>query len=901
MNFYFRFLFLLIFSFSFSLASQDISPEILSKLSSEQVEALIGNKSAPVQISQPKPVVTDSLQNTSNLEDINKIDGEKYGYKYFSTIPTSISAVGDLPLPNEYKISLKDQFTIILSGSRDAIFDLSVELDGTILFPELGPISVIGETLEQVRNKLKNLVNQSYIGVNIDLSIKNLAAKKVTIVGAVKNPGSYLVNPFSTISSALAYSGGISEIGTLRAIKLIRTSGEEFEFDLYKLLINGDRSQDVTIEAGDVILVDPAKHFIHLKGEVKRPAIYEILDNETLEDLINFGLGLKMIANKSNINLSVLDIQSSSVIDMQATGLESNLKNVLEVNVYPYINKTNSGVFVSGAIKEPGFYSLNEFRTLEELINNLEFIDVYPWLAVLEQFDDDNLIKSSTLFSLKDKSTYESVDLLEGSRVFFTSLEERTFPVSPQSSNLISDYRLQLQLKGEKFSLPVTGTFQVNSLLSFLGLDLSDISFDATYISPLDNLVITDDYRNMEFDAKKYHTIIFKAPINDLISVSISGQVEYPGTYTLESDATIEDLYKLATLKDDAYTSGIIFTRESVRQRQLDAIADSRKLINEAILINIQKGNDVGDVSLIKNLSESFIEPDNLGRIAGDYSPNNKSATKTILFSGDSLIIPKNPNVINVLGSVLNPIAFEYDEKLSVRDAISLAGGFQDYADESKIYVIKSGDLGSVKHVDASYFQSWLTSGYWGNWKDNPLFLWRLSKKHGSNGVLGDLGVHLFDFVTFPVGEIKKIFCYLKTHKEKGERIGDYFLDANDSFLSIVRFKNGATGTISSSRMATGYRNRLKLKIFCEKGAVRIEFDDPVAEGDSFDITKNIESEKMRWEKKTVHQTLNNFERFIFSINSGINDQPNFKRGAQIQKILDGCFKSSKKKIWVKI
>lgn len=693
MNFYFRFLFLLIFSFSFSLASQDISPEILSKLSSEQVEALIGNKSAPVQISQPKPVVTESLQNTSNLEDINKIDGEKYGYKYFSTIPTSISAVGDLPLPNEYKISLKDQFTIILSGSRDAIFDLSVELDGTILFPELGPISVIGETLEQVRNKLKNLVNQSYIGVNIDLSIKNLAAKKVTIVGAVKNPGSYLVNPFSTISSALAYSGGISEIGTLRAIKLIRTSGEEFEFDLYKLLINGDRSQDVTIEAGDVILVDPAKHFIHLKGEVKRPAIYEILDNETLEDLINFGLGLKMIANKSNINLSVLDIQSSSVIDMQATGLESNLKNVLEVNVYPYINKTNSGVFVSGAIKEPGFYSLNEFRTLEELINNLEFIDVYPWLAVLEQFDDDNLIKSSTLFSLKDKSTYESVDLLEGSRVFFTSLEERTFPVSPQSSNLISDYRLQLQLKGEKFSLPVIGTFQLNSLLSFLGLDLSDISFDATYISPLDNLVITDDYRNMEFDAKKYHTIIFKAPINDLISVSISGRVEYPGTYTLESDATIEDLYKLATLKDDAYTSGIIFTRESVRQRQLDAIADSRKLINEAILINIQKGNDVGDVSLIKNLSESFIEPENLGRIAGDFSPNNKSATKTILFSGDSLIIPKNPNVINVLGSVLNPIAFEYDEKLSVRDAISLAGGFQDYADESKIYVIKSSGI----------------------------------------------------------------------------------------------------------------------------------------------------------------------------------------------------------------
>ena len=97
--------------------------------------------------------------------------------------------------------------------------------------------------------------------------------------------------------------------------------------------------------------------------------------------------------------------------------------------------------------------------------------------------------------------------------------------------------------------------------------------------------------------------------------------------------------------------------------------------------------------------------------------------------------------------------------------------------------------------------------------------------------------------------------------------------------------------------MATGYRNRLTLKIFCEKGAVRIEFDDPVAEGNCFEITKNIESEKMRWEKKTVHQTLNNFERFIFSINSGINDQPNFKRGAQIQKFWMVVLKARRKNL----
>ena len=135
---------------------------------------------------------------------------------------TTTSAVGDLPLPNDYKISFRDQLTVILSGSRDSIFDLDVKLDGTIQFPELGAISVVDKTLGEVKTLLTNLISRSFIGVEIDVSMKNLSAKKITVVGAVKTPGTFLVNPFSTITSALAYSGGISKIGTLRDIKLIR-------------------------------------------------------------------------------------------------------------------------------------------------------------------------------------------------------------------------------------------------------------------------------------------------------------------------------------------------------------------------------------------------------------------------------------------------------------------------------------------------------------------------------------------------------------------------------------------------------------------------------------------------------------------------------------------------------
>ena len=212
---------------------------------------------------------------------------------------------------------------IILSGSKEAIFDLNVNLDGSILFPELGSISVVGETFQEVKTKLKNLIEQSYIGVQIDLSLKNLSAKKITIVGAVKTPGTYLVNPFSTISSSLGYSGGISEIGTLRNIRLIRTNGKTYSFDLYKLLINGDRSDDITIESGDVIVIDPAQQFINITGQVKRPAIYEVREDETLDDLINFALGFTQTANKSNISLRVLDIKSSSIKNINVSNQES--------------------------------------------------------------------------------------------------------------------------------------------------------------------------------------------------------------------------------------------------------------------------------------------------------------------------------------------------------------------------------------------------------------------------------------------------------------------------------------------------------------------------------------------------------------------------------------------------
>lgn len=692
----YKFLYLLFFFFSFNVHGQAIDPSILSQLSPEQIEmakdAYAGKNSTDKSVEE-LPVIDESLEMNKSMEDANIISGKKYGYDFFSSTPTSLTAVGDLPLPNDYKISLRDQFTVILSGSKDAIFNLNVKLDGTILFPELGAISVVGLSLQEVKDKLSQLIEQSYIGVNIDVSMQNLSAKKITIVGAVKTPGTYLINPFSTITSALAYSGGVSEIGSLRDIKLIRNNKVVLSFDLYDLLIKGDRSKDFTLEAGDTLLINAASQFVEISGAVKRPAIYEILEGETLEDIVDFALGFNQTANKTNISISFLDLKQSQIVKKNVSSLNQSLSNALSVNVFNYVSEDTSDIQVLGAVKEPGFYSLSENERLEDLINNLEFIDVYPWLAVIEQFDDDNLIKSSTLFNLNDPNTYRSIKLLPNSKIFFANIKTRNYTVSDMTQDLINDYALRVNHQSLSYELPVYGRFSVISFVDLLGLDMSTVDEVATYISPLEDIVLVDDYKNMLLSAVKYHTISFRSPVNDLISVTITGAVDFPGRYTLQSDSTIQDLYNLVgNFKKEAFLEGIIFTRQSVRDRQLNAIKKSEKDLNKALLASTQKGEDIGDINIIRALSET-IEPENLGRIAGNFSPQSSSSINTLLFDGDTLRVVKNPNTINVLGEVLNPTAFEFSKKLNVKSAIAKAGGFQDYADKQKVYVIKANGI----------------------------------------------------------------------------------------------------------------------------------------------------------------------------------------------------------------
>jgi len=204
--------------------------------------------------------------------------------------------------------------------------------------------------------------------------------------------------------------------------------------------------------------------------------------------------------------------------------------------------------------------------------------------------------------------------------------------------------------------------------------------------------------------------------------------------------------------------------------------------------------------------------------------------------------------------------------------------------------IIASGEIGDVRHVEASYRQSWLVGNQWGAWDKLPMWLWRLSEKHGSKGVLGDVGIHILDFTTYAIGMMPtSLQARLKTfHKAPGDKIGDYVLDANDSASMIVEFENGAQGVIHASRFFTGYGNTLKLHVFGTKGALEIQNDHDlttlrVCSGE--DVHTQAWRDIVRTEAEPA-----NYKKFIDAIVAGKNGDPSFRRAADLQKILDACF-----------
>ena len=612
-----------------------------------------------------------------------------FGMNYINSIPTSISATSDLPLSNDYVLTFGDKLKVIFTGSKKSIFTVQVNLDGTVLFPELGSVYVAGESFGDVKRKIRNMVDVSYVGVDVDLSVQSITARKINIIGAVKNPGTYLVSPFSTITSALAYSGGFEEYASLRNVKVIR-GNEEFIFDLYDLLIFGSREGDVNIQQGDTIFISSTNNFINVRGQVKRPFIYQFKPDETIRDLINFAMGTDSVANENNIAVNHysdgLEKIQTTEVSLEDDIALSNFKNPISVEVFTINSSTEFEVSVSGPVENVGNYKVSENSDLGSLIKELRFTNsVNPFIGVLQKGN------YSKLFSLNDKST-QNLELSNNTEILFFGRESilDDSRLSANSRVMLNDYMLNVSYRGRTVLFPFFGSIEAIQVIDYLGLDTTDIDeFKTTLISPLDDLVVVDSFKNLKFKAKKYNSLSFRHLSDQTINVSVSGEAELPGNYILNSNTSLMDLYELiGGLSESADENIVVFKRASVREQNIKAIEESRRQLTEFFISNLQDGDNVQQ-EFVELLYYQIDEQD-LGRISGDFGINSRDINNFFLQDGDSIFIPKKLSTVSVIGEVQNPSTFLHKPNLNIRSVINKAGGYKQFALKRSVYVIRA-------------------------------------------------------------------------------------------------------------------------------------------------------------------------------------------------------------------
>ncbi|MCU0802412.1 MAG: Gfo/Idh/MocA family oxidoreductase [Rhodobacteraceae bacterium] len=240
------------------------------------------------------------------------------------------------------------------------------------------------------------------------------------------------------------------------------------------------------------------------------------------------------------------------------------------------------------------------------------------------------------------------------------------------------------------------------------------------------------------------------------------------------------------------------------------------------------------------------------------------------------------------------PLATSHADAQAMADAAAKAGvvnmvnlSYRNVAAlQQAAKMVAAGDIGTVRHFEASYLQSWLTQDAWGDWRTQPQWLWRLSTAHGSKGVLGDVGIHILDFATFIAGQgVRDISCRLTTFdKAPGGRIGEYVLDANDSATMQVVLGNGALGTVAATRFATGHMNDLRLRIYGDAGGLEVSFENAVSR---LRACLGADVQTATWRDVDAPVLPSIYERFIAAINGTGVAEPTFARGAVLQRMLD--------------
>lgn len=651
---------------------------------------------------------------------------KQFGYDLFSSKISTFAPVEDVPVGPDYIIGPGDAFSVSLWGKVQATYPVEVNRAGKVLLPEVGAVDVWGLTLSELKEVLHAEISKFTPEFQMNITMQKLRTIQVFVVGNVVSPGSYSLSSLSTMINALFACGGPTKSGTLRKIQLLRSGKAVNTLDLYDFLLKGDKSQDTRLQPGDTIFVPIIGKVVGVAGNAKRPAIYEMKETLDLEKLLEMAGGVMPVGYLQKVQVErirahekkiVVDLNLSLTGPQRKNQWKTPLQDGDTVKIYPVLSLTEEIVYLEGHVKRPGGYEAKEGMKISDLIKSFDDLQPEPHLEYaevirLEEPDFHERVISFNLGEAMKKKAEEDLKLQNLDRVTIYSkidFEDKYNVKIIGQVRRPGSYKL-FEKMTIKDLVEKAGGFLDNAYLQKAELTRRIIDEGKTVSSHQLNINVQqamagDDKENVQL--KKYDTlkiqIIPEWKTEGL--ATIEGEVQFPGEYPLKKGEKLSNLIKRAGgYTDRAYLRGAVFTRESAKETH-------KKRLNELIFkmeTDIQSTTamvaggalDKEDIltaqqvlasqkELLKKLRKAEIT----GRVVIKLKSIEDLAESKYdieLESGDKLVIPDKPGIVEVLGEVYNPTAVFYEEGKSVSYYLNKVGGPTDNAEEDEIYLVKA-------------------------------------------------------------------------------------------------------------------------------------------------------------------------------------------------------------------
>ncbi|HEX9917406.1 MAG TPA: SLBB domain-containing protein [candidate division Zixibacteria bacterium] len=653
-------------------------------------------------ISVPSPVASAS-------PGIPKAGGDlqPFGYNMFNVTPSSFAPVTPTSVPPDYTLGPGDNIIVNLWGKVDLQLDLTVDREGKIFIPKAGDLTVVGLTLDQFEKKLKEKLSTIYSGFRMSVMMGKIRLIKVFVFGEVTNPGGYTISSLSTLFNALYEAGGPNQRGTLRNIKLVRNNQEIATIDIYDFLLKGYNKDDTKLASNDVIYVPVVGSLVKIRGELKRPAIYELKGGEKILDLIELAGGFKTTAYLERVMVDRIAGQDKRMLlDVnlldQSKSNENNLelKDGDDVSVFSIFDLIENFVWIDGKVKHSGAFQRNPGMRVWDLIGGGEQLqkDVYLLRAdLIRTYPDErkeiipvNLEKvlagdSTENMILRDRDRLVVYGYWDVNRKKFVNINGVV--KKPGQYELYENIKLSdlIFLAGN----PLKNAYLLRAEIAHLNpgkpADISYVNLEDLYTDS-ENFIIKPD-QNVDISLKEDDQIFIREiPEWSLQKiVTIEGEVMFPGNYALEQEkeALYHLLQRAGGLTDKAFAKGAIFVRPSIirdveRKHVGDVVVSSQLLERDSL------GNILPPVTTPFN-------PDRLNRVIIDLPKTlrlNGGEDDIVLHDSDYVYIPRIPSEVQVVGSVGASSSIKFYDGKSVKYYIDRAGGYTRNSDKGQTRLI---------------------------------------------------------------------------------------------------------------------------------------------------------------------------------------------------------------------